>query len=302
MTVSFNRLLAGPRVLVRRALACRPVSRGGIAVLALLGCTLAPAAASANYGYVYWQGFDHHGTKSYSTSMLESDFPGVTWNEGIKDWRGYLTTLRKDGSHALQIRYPKGTWGHDGGAQWAYPISGNHTDLYFEYHVRFKSGFDWALGGKLPGLGANEYKTTGGTLANGTNGFSARLMWRENGKAVAYVYRVNRPSGTTHGEDWEFKKNGNKVYFQRNKWHKVKMRVRLNTVRSNGSVVNNGRMICWLDGSKVLDKQNIRFRTTNSMKIDTMQFSTFFGGWGETWAPDQDAYAVFDNLHVFTWN
>ncbi len=62
----------------------------------------------------------------------------------------------------------------------------NLTTLTFEYQVFFPTGFDFVLGGKLPGLYGGRQSCSGGTTA--LDCFSTRTMWRDGGQGEVYLY------------------------------------------------------------------------------------------------------------------
>lgn len=275
-------------------------------LLAGIALMLATASsASAQYGYVYWQGFEGHNShQNYTQSMLQSDFPGYVWQQGMDTWRTYLSGTSKSGNYALKVSYPAYTSGtQNSGAQFQYnlPYNGKYNELYVEYDVRFSNNFEWQGGGKLPGIGGGGFAATGGNNANGYNGFSSRLMWRQGGRLAAYVYRANHPSGANFGEDFYFKENGNgaDIRLQPNRWYRVKMRVHLNDVGQS-----NGHVAAWLDDKFVLWKGGIEWRKTNNLKIDNFMFSTFPGGGANDpyFTPTQTQSAWFDNFHLFTYS
>src|ERR1019366_926325 len=93
--------------------------------------------------------------------------------------------------HSLRVKYPKGTFSSGGGLQSLtdfskFPLKPQES-LYLRYYVRFDPGIDFVKGGKLPGL-AGGNGNTGGHKPNGSDGWSARVMWRADGKIVQYVY------------------------------------------------------------------------------------------------------------------
>jgi hypothetical protein len=170
-----------------------------------------------------------------------------------------------------------------------------------------------AMGGKLPGLGGGT-NPTGGAAVDGTEGFSARLMWRKGSSdadtnhiyIVNYMYHMDKPS--TFGEDLWWNNppsNGientwspeNKVYFEQGRWHTVKNMVKINTPGEF-----DGKVVAWLDGTKVLENNSMRFRAegVSSFKVDQFFFSTFYGGGSSDWAPQSDAYFYFDDFIVST--
>jgi hypothetical protein len=51
--------------------------------------------------------------------------------------------------------------------------------------VKFEEGFDWRLGGKLPGFGGGDEPGGG---RHSLEGFSSRIMWRGKGMMHQYSY------------------------------------------------------------------------------------------------------------------
>ena len=87
----------------------------------------------------------------------------------------------------LQVTYPAGGLGPNGGMQsyslWNTSDGSAFNSMLLSYELAFDAGFDWVKGGKLPGLrgGPNPDGCSGGNEPNGTDCFSTRLMWRQNG-------------------------------------------------------------------------------------------------------------------------
>jgi hypothetical protein len=157
-------------------------------------------------------------------------------------------------------------------------------DATLTYQVRFPVGFQFVKGGKLPGLcGVACY--TGGT--NGQNGFSARLMWRTAGAGEAYVYSATTVGyGDSLGRgNWYFQADG--------KWHTISEHVHMNTPG-----VADGTIDIAYDGIAVSHDSGITFRTTSSVHIDGLMFSTFYGGHDSTWAPTTTTTLDFANFRL----
>src|SRR3546814_10560690 len=70
-------------------------------------------------------------------------------------------------------------------------ISDWSSDVCSSDLVRFPSDFEFAKGGKLPGLYAGE-APSGGEKVSGKDGWSIRLMWREDGEGELYEYVYNK--------------------------------------------------------------------------------------------------------------
>lgn len=75
--------------------------------------------------------------------------------------------------------------------------------LKLTYELEFQDHFIFGKGGKLPGLCGGS-KPRGGKPDR--NGFSARLMWRDNGQAEVYLYHPDQIGkyGTSHLLDFQF--------------------------------------------------------------------------------------------------
>ncbi len=157
--------------------------------------------------------------------------------------------------------------------------------LRFSYSVRFPVNFDFVKGGKLPGLygGAGN---SGGSIPNGSDGFSSRLMWRKNGAGEIYAYLPSSEGyGTSLGqENWHFKPG---------QWQRIEQELWLNQPGQT-----DGQVKVWVDGQLVLDQKDLIFRTVPELKIDGIFFSTFFGGGDRSWATPKDTEIDFANFEV----
>ena len=131
------------------------------------------------------------------------------------------------------------------------------------YDVYFEPGFDFAKGGKLPGLAAAAFDSgcteDGNAKRSGTN-WSVRLMWRANGRVELYSYDQTRPSGSCGIDKMIDQQAGDAPYevpgqipvddkfrFKPGVWYTITLGVQVN---SNDSVVYqkdaNGNFV--LDG------------------------------------------------------
>ena len=130
------------------------------------------------------------------------------------------------------------------------------------YDVYFEPGFDFAKGGKLPGLAAAAFDSgcteDGNTKRQGSN-WSERVMWRANGRLQLYSYDQSRPSGSCGIEntidelpgDPEFEVPGtipsdDKFRLEPGVWYTIRLSVRINDNVSVTYLVDEG-------GQPVLD-------------------------------------------------
>lgn len=240
-------------------------------------------------------GFEKHisGT-TYNKSAQSQDWEVVMSKSSWMNNYAFITDQEAhSGSKSLKITYrPDAQTG--GNASWGIP---EQKEYYLSYWVKFAVDFDFDgskhSGGKLPGLAGAGGLCVGGQTCDGNNGFSARYMWRKNGRVQLYLYHMDKPG--KWGEEFFFKNSdGNDVYFQRGKWHHLIQRVKI-----NDNIKSNGEIDVWMDRHKVLSLANLRF-VTNNKGIDQLYFNTFHGGSSSSWWPDHKVYSYWDDFIVFT--
>ena len=219
---------------------------------------------------------------------------------------------------AMRISYPEekfGPW--QTGATWQmklpkYLNQKPYEALTLEYKVLFKEGFlyarDGLFGGKLPGLMGGE-TISGGKTSTGKNGWTARLMWGQKGRGLGYLYypdmksdEHNKQACPRHGQASEdcviyrnkyftFDTNSKRkclsewaaypyeFRFKTERFYKIKQFIKMNTLSEGNSEGNrDGILRIWVDDTLMLNCTNIRYRDIPELAIDSILFSTFFGG------------------------
>lgn len=188
------------------------------------------------------------------------------------------------------------------------------------YDVYFQAGYDWARGGKLPGLSAKEWdsgcsKTEDGLQTDpGPHRWSVRVMWREGGANELYVYEQSRTPGLCGA------RLRTRMPFQTGKWRAVTVYVKLNSA----AAARDGVAALYFDGTLAQSITGVQFRgtTEKASLIRNVFFSTFFGGneakrlyckghpsnatycqppdpkIETTWVPKDVAHVLFDNITV----
>lgn len=254
-------------------------------VLLVLGL-VAPAQAVSPVGILYSQNFDHQPLGGYGLDQLRQDW-GIAYDQtGVRQGR---VAVGGDGgsNHYLSVAYPAGKYGsQDSGAQWMYPLPGGLEAAFLSYQVRFQEGFQFVKGGKLPGL-AGGAANSGGHKPNGGDGWSARIMWRGNGRVVQYVYHPLQ--GGAYGQDFPWA--GQRL--TPGLWHTLQTYIELNTPGQRDGVLRS-----WLDGALVLDRNDMMYRTVPTLKLDKLFFSSFFGGNDQSWAPTAGMTVDFDDFVI----
>lgn len=193
------------------------------------------------------------------------------------------------------------------------------------------------FGGKLPGLMGGQ-AIGGGATADGRNGWTSRLMWGQMGRGLGYLYypdmrddKYNQKACPRYGLEHElcvikrnkyfsFEANSDRnclsewaaddheFRFSVERFYKIKQQIKMNTIPKRGaddltgtSLQGNrdGELKIWLDDKLVVDCNNIRFRDVPELAIDSLIFSTFFGGnTPESSAHPHDEYIYFDDFIV----
>ncbi len=185
------------------------------------------------------------------------------------------------------------------GATMFIPLAKTVEQACVSYDIRFSDGFDWSLGGKLPGLegvapGTSAGYPTGGTMA-GDLGWSGRMMWLgpkayswagPTNMAVTYMY--NPSQAGTYGDNVRWSKP-----FVAGTWHTIKVCYTMNDVgRSNGSLV------AWMDGQQVINDTAYKYRTRSDVAVSHLLWHIFRGGNNSKWAGATAGYVDLDNFTV----
>jgi hypothetical protein len=204
-----------------------------------------------------------------------------------------LVAPESGGGAVLAVRYPEGSIAPSsdaprGGAGFVSRVGlvRGVDAACLSYRLRFASDFAFARGGKLPGLyGGNG--PVGGATADA--GFSARLMWRQDGAGELYAYLPE--STTRHGRSLG---RGN-WRFPRGRWITVEEEIVL-----NDPALANGIARIWIAGAMRFEARGLVLRRDPRVRIEGLMFSTFFGGRDPSWASPKDQEALFADfaLHL----
>lgn len=282
--------------------------------------------APTNLTSLYSYNFESNNEGAYNLSQLCQEWGNPTnlagnacssWGKSLRSVNGFVGDLydnesrvsivKSDVNKFISVKYPAGSCGSkdtDGcnngsGAQWLMPLDRNYEELYLSYRVKFSNGFNFVLGGKLPGLtgSRNPVTTTpptGGIKPGECDGFSARYMWKSNGIAETYLYSPAQPGN--YGEDllWQ-NPNGTPVQFIPDRWYVITQRLVMNTPGQPDGILE-----IWLDGVKVQRKTNVFYRgaACPTMGVNQFYFSTIFGGSDSSWAAVKDEYVYFDDFVI----
>jgi len=250
--------------------------------------------------YALWQWNEPVPEKDVATPSLARFFGSALVASTDKDFGLDRTEILDEPDEnlgpVLRVSYPEGSASQgmareygspEGGAQLLLRIQEPADELHLRYFVRFPAGFQFVKGGKLPGLYGGE-ANDGGRIPDGTDGFTTRYMWRAQGDGEVYAYL---PSSEEHGTSLG---RGN-WSFPTERWVSIEQAVQLNQPDEE-----DGSITVWLDGVEVFRDDDMEYRTVDSLKIDGLFFSTFFGGADPSWASPQDQVVDFADFDVST--
>ena len=230
---------------------------------------------------------------TYSMQLWQRDWPGCEWADGIK--AGRISVVKDGDVKALRVQYAAGQIGTDkGGCAWRWPFaSKDNPSAELQYYVTFEPGFEFVKGGKLPGLCGGPENISGGKPVTGREGWSARLMWRADGRGQAYVYHMNQPG--KWGDEFNFPPDFRFPIGQR---VGVRIRVAMNTVGSPDGTLQVWITLPGKDAALLVDHHDMAWRSVPSIGVDSLMFETFHGGSDTSWAPKKDCAARFSQIAV----
>lgn len=208
-----------------------------------------------------------------------------------EDWANRFEPL---GDKALSIKVKKGS--HSGVDLRLYlkDLGGEADELFFRYYIRLGDNWDPQVeGGKLPGL-AGTYGNAGwgGRRSDGSNGWSLRGAFLRafasdhpmHGLTQLETYAYHADMKGYFGDHWIWPG----AALQRNRWYCIEQQVRLN--RPNAA---DGLLRVWVDGRLAMERQNVRLRTVEQLRIETAWLNVYHGG---TAPSPYDQHLYFDNI------
>lgn len=282
-----------------------------IIILTTLTClTSAPAQPVENGPLLWSQDFEElapgpaHGPE-WKAAM------GIRWQtEGTREHATVAPLPESDGSgQALEVWFEKGRFSDNNGIGWvtSFRNLGLESDrlpsALLIYRFKFEEGFEFGLGGKLPGLvGGENASASGGNHPDGTNGWTTRYMFQPQGEAILYPYLPPLPGSPYGKSKWGDnlklqRPDGSPVRFEPGRWHTIAQLIEINTPG-----VNNGKMRVWLDGELVLSRDDVGFRTEDELEqsgAGAIYFSAFFGGNTPDWSSPRDQRLWIDDVKLY---
>jgi hypothetical protein len=229
----------------------------------------------------------------YTLADWKRDWPGCTFEDGVSEAR--VSIVRAANLDWWRVTYAAGGSGPDrGGSGWRWQfVRRPHRACELSYELLFDEGFEFVKGGKLPGLCGGPETITGGKTCTGHDGWSARLMWRKDGRGQAYVYHAAKQKD--YGDEFDFPDD---VHFPIG----VPLTVRI-AVGMNEPGRCDGTLRVWMTDAAnhsqlVVDRSDLQYTNTDTIGVDSVLFNTFHGGHDASWAPRHACSACFTEFRV----
>ncbi|PPQ70410.1 hypothetical protein CVT26_013827 [Gymnopilus dilepis] len=224
-----------------------------------------------------------------------------------------------DGKPAMKAHYPQGSYnfGHEPEGGFSFyapgPASVDLTtakEATFGYSVFFPEDFEFNLGGKLPGLYGGDTDEGSIGCSGGSRSaacFSARLMWRDEGKGELYTYLppytdpqfaaneavCNVPPLSDCNVEFGASVGRGAFRFATGAWTTISQRVRLNDVGEA-----NGELELFANGESVISVGGLILRDNDEGRIRGMQMQTFFGGSHPQFKTPKDQDTYFSDFSI----
>ena len=194
---------------------------------------------------------------------------------------------------ALRIKVSKG--GHYGASlQFAFKkrTGEEPEEIYFRYYPRFADDWKPERGGKLPGI-AGTYGPAGwgGRPVNGTNGWSARGLFRslKDDKTPIGFYCYHADMKGKYGSNWHWEKE-DRGLLENNRWYCIEQFAKMNTAGKKDGILRG-----WVDGKLAFGRSDVRMRDVDHLKIEDIWLNVYYGG---SWKAHQDHHFYIDDVVI----
>jgi len=267
-----------------------------------------PPVEPTNKTTIWTQDFQDTPVQSpYSREQIEKDFLWKTYKTGrnsYMDTNEYISVAEKDGKKRMKHSYGPGHWGV--GLAWeSGGNAGNGTgvnifsvmnetdgwdELYLSYNIYFDDGFDWGLGGKLPGFVAIP-APQGLDGPEPDEGTFAIMMWQPNGKLKFYSY---------FHENFDYQYGRGPVIptqLETGKWYNITQRL-----VNSSPWGKDGLQEIFIDGVLDYSWTGVQTREKEDIHIQTLQLNTFQGGGDSSYATPGDCTMWIEGCEVFYLN
>jgi len=287
------------------------------------------------YNIYFYQDFEHHNTPiEYTTKLWNPDWNYPGWRDGDHRWPEWYADNIKDsivvdnetGSKVMKFNFTDtivdgwaGVAPYRCGDYWKVDLQAEPKELYFSYNVKFRPGFDWNKGGKLPATngGSPLSKETQSqcTRPGYGEGYSTAIMFRDEGRLAWYLFyqdMINDQYGDSHYwgvgepevEGINYTDNGAvSLDVSDERWYNITMRIVVNSF-TNGKPNKDGLMEGFIDGKLVSQLTGLYLLTEPDIDkgVNELALAHFFGGNENYQGPQRKEWTLFDDFLCFYYD
>ena len=282
------------------------MKRLGITILILLWVSLLisqrkeiliPFAETAEFNILKSWNFEDQETGYFSKSELVSYFNNVltTYSAPVDIVED---VINEQSTNAMRMTH----WANDvwHGHTSVVPAGGPYDELYLSYNWKFGEDFNSTHGGKLPGMESHprDMEQNPDCPRDGY-GFICKINFSEANKIFTYHY--DRTDHNWTGCPWSnVEYMYHPVYFNNGTWYNITQRIVINTF-TNGVGNSDGIFEVWVDGMLVYQITDLRLllSETPDIRANGFSISSFYGGSGFTYTPQNECYTYIDNVKVY---
>ncbi|HHM11934.1 MAG TPA: DNRLRE domain-containing protein, partial [Planctomycetaceae bacterium] len=237
------------------------------------------------------------GIDDHPDVLMYDNFEDADWESNWSDLGGNYDVVVTDDAlqfealdgRALRARIPEAeNTGLNTSFNFMEEIGEEPEEIYFRYYLRLADDWNQSVaGGKLPGIsGTYGEAGWGGRKSDGTNGWSARGLFRKSvpvgnnplGGFTAigsYVYHADMEG--TYGDDFIWVEGwGEEGYggvLDTNRWYCVEHYVKMNKPGQNDGIIRG-----WIGGRLSFEKTDLRFRDVDNLKNEKIWMNLYHGG------------------------
>ena len=235
--------------------------------------------------------------------VFSCDFESDKWYEqfGMRSGPERVDVVSTDAARkfeplagrAMRIRVDRG--GHYGASivyRFKEQSGAEPEEIYFRYYLRFADDWDPAGGGKLPGISGTYGRAGwGGRPSNGSNGWSARGLFKKqiDGRTATGYYCYHADMKGRYGSNWIWDTE-ERGYLENNRWYCIEQYAKMNTPGRNDGILRG-----WVDGQVAFEKEDVRMRDVDTLRIEAVWLNVYLGG---SWAAKSDHHLYIDDVVI----
>ncbi len=283
--------------------------------------------------FVFKQDFEHHNTPiEYTTDIWNPDWNYPGWRDSDNRWPGWWSGKFQDSiiidpqtkSKVMKFSFKDtivqdyaGQLSYRGGDYWKTQVGSEPKELYISYNIKFRPGWIWNQGGKLPafngGTDLNKATQDNCTRPGYGEGFSTAVMWQSYGGLGFYMFYqeqdIDQWGDTEYwkgfqpeGDGLTYDSEGRFIFdVTEERWYNVTIRAVVNSFKADGQPNKDGIFEGFINGHLIEQITDLYLLTAPdiNMGVNEIALGHFFGGNQNYQAPKRDEWSYLDDFILF---